>query len=392
MPADTPTQRLTDDILAFIGDGVDQPDSEGRFNDLALAVFAYQCQRNSVYRAFCRNRGVTPGAVSSWSEVPAVPTAAFKELSFACFPIEDAVAVYHSSGTSGAGPSKHYLPSLDLYHASLASNFAAHVLPEGEAMPMLILAPPPRQVPHSSLAHMLQVVRGRWGEPDSGYYLDESGLQRDRLIAALRDAERGGAPVCLLGTAFAFVHLLDHCAEASLQFQLPPGSRIMDTGGYKGRSREVPKDELYRLYGSLLGVPGDHVVNEYGMTEMGSQFYDNVLRDASQGTVLREARQGTLGPRFKVVPSWVRTVVVDPETMEPAAPGRVGLLRHYDLSNLGSAMAIQTDDLGVATGDGFEILGRASGAEARGCSIAIDELLSSPQGAIDEPPSDAQGR
>ncbi len=371
MPNDTHTQRLTDDLLPFIGEGVDQPDSDGRFNALALAVFAYQYQRNSAYCSFCRNRGVTPATVSHWSEVPAVPTAAFKELAIACFPIEEAVAVYHSSGTTGSTPSKHYLPTLALYEASLKPNFAAHVLPEGEPMPMLILGPSPRQAPHSSLAHMLEVVRRTWGTPDSDYYLDERGLQRDRLTAALRRAEEDGRPVCLLGTAFAFVHILDYCGETGVRFRLPPGSRIMDTGGYKGRSREVAKDKLYGLYASLLGVPQDHVVNEYGMTEMGTQFYDNVLWDA---------RRGLQRPRFKVVPPWARTVVADPETLEPAPRGSVGLLRHYDLANLGSAMAVQTDDLGVETGDGFEIVGRASGAEARGCSIAIDELLGNAPG------------
>lgn len=391
---DTDTQRLTDAILAFIARGADQPPDDARFNALALEVFAYQFERNASYRAYCRARGATPATVRHWTGVPAVPTAAFKELPIACFPVERAVAVYRSSGTTGQKRSQHYLPTLELYEASLKPNFLAHVLPEGNPVPMLILAPPPRLMPHSSLVHMLEVVRRAWGAPGSDYFINESGLQHDRLVAALRDAGRAGSPVCLLGTAFAFVHLLDYCQERGLRFRLPPGSRIMDTGGYKGRSREVPKEDLHRLYEAVLGIPPDHVVNEYGMTEMGTQFYDNVLRDPAQ-----EVKR----PRFKVVPPWARTVVVDPETLAPlvvipsppqadeepivqwvgttadfhgsTTRPHTGLLRHYDLANLHSATALQTDDVGVAVGDGFEILGRASGTEARGCSMAIDELL-----------------
>jgi len=107
-------------------------------------------------------------------------------------------------------------------------------------------------------------------------------------------------------------------------------------------------------------------VNEYGMTEMGSQFYDNTLKNHHLGII---------EPRYKVIPPWVRTVVVDPETFQEAPVGTLGLLRHYDLANWGSVMAIQTEDVGCLIGEGFEIVGRAKGAEARGCSLAMEELL-----------------
>jgi hypothetical protein len=141
----------------------------------------------------------------------------------------------------------------------------------------------------------------------------------------------------------------------------------MDTGGYKGRSREVAEDELRRLYHELLGIPLTHCVNEYGMTEMCSQFYDSSLRDHVRG---RER------DRRKIVPPWVRTRVVDPETLLPVAEGTTGLLQHFDLANVNSVMAIQTEDLGFAAGDdGFQLLGRVPGASPRGCSIAMDLLL-----------------
>ena len=364
MGADAIAERLDEDILAFIQRGVKQPSDEKGFNDLALRVFAYQFERNSIYQHFCTGRGVTPDKLSDWQQVPPVPTTAFKELPLACFPIEQSAVVYHSSGTTANKPSKHYLQSLELYDASLRVNFTACVLPEGARMPMLILAPSARLQPQSSLSHMLEVVKADFGLPGSDFYMDEGGLQLERLKQALRDAGRAPQPVCILGTAFAFVHFLDHCGREGLRYSLPPGSRIMDTGGYKGRSREVPKAELQGLYRTLLGIPPDYVVNEYGMTELGTQFYDNTLVHKGQE------------PRRKLTPPWARTVVVDPETLHPVPMGGPGLLRHFDLANRGSAMAIQTDDLGVEIGDGFEVLGRASGAEARGCSIAIDEMLS----------------
>lgn len=139
----------------------------------------------------------------------------------------------------------------------------------------------------------------------------------------------------------------------------------MDTGGFKGQSREVSREELLRLYGEVLAIPEAFCINEYGMTEMGSQFYDNTLRDRMQ----ERSRV-----RFKEVPPWVRTRILDPATLDEVPPGEVGLLTHYDLANCGSVMAIETEDLGYEIEEGFQVLGRAPGAEARGCSLTIEEL------------------
>ena len=139
----------------------------------------------------------------------------------------------------------------------------------------------------------------------------------------------------------------------------------MDTGGYKGRSREVGRSDLYRMLSDRLGVPTTFIVNEYGMTEMSSQFYDGVAGSAA--SVIAERRH--LGP------GWVRSVAVDPETLEALPPGRMGILRHVDLANLYSVAAIQTSDLGTIEADGIVLRGRAPAAEARGCSMAVEELM-----------------
>jgi hypothetical protein len=142
----------------------------------------------------------------------------------------------------------------------------------------------------------------------------------------------------------------------------------MDTGGYKGRSREYSKDELYVMTSQVLGVPPTHIVNMYGMTEHSTQFLDAVLRDH----VADPARPLV---RRKVAPPWARTVVVDPETFKECPPGRRGLLLHVDLANRASVSAVLSEDVGHTVENGFELLGRAQGSEARGCSIALDELL-----------------
>jgi hypothetical protein len=179
----------------------------------------------------------------------------------------------------------------------------------------------------------------------------------------------------LAGTAFAFVHLLDrvrssdgHARVAGASWALPAGSRVMETGGFKGRSREVPREVLRVELARHFSVPETSVVNQYGMTELGSQFYDSTLLDPA-------------GPRRKLVPPWTRVRFVDSESGRDVRPGAIGMIVIQDLANTGSIAALQTADLGRAVLDdsgeaiGFDVLGRATGAEARGCSIATDVML-----------------
>jgi hypothetical protein len=232
-------------------------------------------------------------------------------------------------------------------------------------MRMVSLVPPPAAAPDSSLSHMAGAVAADFGARGSGWFVSpEGGVDAAGLERALRGAEDAGEPVCILGTAFALVHWLDGVAAAGQRFALPSGSRLMDTGGFKGRSREVTREELYGAVEERLGIGVEWCVNEYGMTELSSQFYDGVAGSA-----------GPVEARLHAGPGWVRTQATDPETLRPLPHGQVGVLRHFDLANLGSVMAVQTADLGTTYAGGFRVLGRASGAEARGCSLAMEELL-----------------
>jgi hypothetical protein len=363
-------ESLRRDVLDLMARGFDAHTDDAAFDALALRAFRRQYERVAPYRAYCDRRGRTPDRVDSWMMIPAVPTAAFKEVALVTGAAADAQAVFRTSGTTRGVERRgaHYVLDLSLYHASLLPTFAACVLPDGARPRMLSLVPAAADAPDSSLSHMIDVVMKQLGAPDSATFADaQHGIDYDRLATALHEAQRADRAVCLLGTSFAFVHWIDHLDAHDVRFTLPAGSRLMDTGGYKGRSREVGEEQLRAQYARVLGVAADHCINEYGMTEMCSQFYDASLRAALRG------RTDTV--RTKIGPPWVRTRVVHPETLEPLPHGETGILRHVDLANLDSVAAIQTEDLGVADGDGFRLLGRAPGAMPRGCSIAMDMLL-----------------
>lgn len=360
-------EALDDALLAVLQQGVEQPLAEEAFNTLALRLFAYQYDHNSPYQKYCQRRRATPQTVQHWQQIPAVPIGAFKELTLSCIPPEQAEAIWMSSGTTNPEKrSKHYQARLAIYNASMLPNFAAHVLPDGAQLPMCVLNPPRTVLPNSSLAHYLHLVLETFGAPGSAFVLGPQGLEIDTLVAALQQAESSGQPLGLLGTSFAFVHALDIFATQHRKFVLPAGSRIMDTGGFKGQSRELTREELYGLFTEYFGVPATACVNMYGMSEFSSQFLDNTMR---------LVHAGCQAPLAKDNPPWTRTLVVDPETLTPVPRGQRGLLLHYDLANRNSVVAILTEDVGVAHEQGFTLLGRAQGSEVRGCSVAIDEML-----------------
>ena len=205
-----------------------------------------------------------------------------------------------------------------------------------------------------------------FGTGDSRFLVGPAGLELEALVADLERAESSQEPVTLVGASFGVVALLDALAAAGRRFRLPEGSRLMDAGGFKGRSREVGRLELCAGIGTALGIPASHCVNLLGMTELASQLYDT---PPTPGTAPV--------PRPKRGPPWTRTRVLDPETLAPVAPGVTGLLCHLDLANVERPALLLTDDLGVAEPDGdFHVLGRARGAEAKGCSLTIEQLVS----------------
>jgi acyl-protein synthetase LuxE len=330
---------------------------EDRFNDAALEIFRFQMERNVPYRRYCERRGLDLSGLDTWSRIPPLPARAFQAFDLAAAPPE---RTFLTSGTTG-GPEKrgrHGLPSLDLYQAAWEEPFRRHVLPDCDRIRTLSVIPGEDLFPQSSLSYMISRILERFGAPGTRVAMGTEGLDRPALDAALRASLQDEEPLLILGTSLAMAAVLDTLPSP---IALPAGSRIMDTGGFKGRARETERESLLLLYQERLGVPPRYVVGEYGMTELCSQFYETSLSQP--------------GPRRFEGPSWTRTLAIDPETLGPLPFGERGLLAHWDLANAWTVLAVLTEDIGIVHADGFELGGRAPGAELRGCSIATEELL-----------------
>lgn len=346
---------LYDRVLAFVDDARAE-----RFEVLALDVFAHQSAQCAPYREYCLSRGRTPQSVSDWREIPAVPMAAFKHAELCCGP---SVRTFLSSGTTEGSErrSRHCLPDLRLYHRSAVAGLRRFFFPDAPRMRIASLVHRTADLPDSSLAQMVEWAVEAFGTEDSLYAIGPDGIDFAALIEGLSASQRDGHPLAIFSTTAALVRVLDHCRDRGIAFRLPHGSRIMDTGGNKGAPRPMSRNGLMHAVWACFAIPGYFCVNEYGMTELSSQYYDSVIADRFHG------RHRS---RRKLAPHWSRVLVVDPATLAPLAPGAPGLLCHFDLANAGTAMAVRSEDIGYEAEDGFQLVGRVAGADARGCSVA----------------------
>jgi len=341
-------------LIARLADG--SRDDASRDALLARAA-PLQAARIPAYGRLLRG-----AATGRWPR--ALPTDVFRFTRVAGHPPSEDRKVFRTSGTTHGARGEHPFRALDLYDQAARAAASRMLFPETRRMPLLLLAPPPAQAPDSSLSHMLGRFAEWFGEGSPRWLMRDGALALGELREALRAAS---GPVALLGTSFALMH-----AEEGLgaeRFELAPGSLIMPTGGFKGRSRELDAEAMRRGLIARYGVPDSHIVGEYGMTELSSQCYETSLVDALEGGPRRPER-------VLWAPGWVRVTPVDPRTLEAVEEGEVGLLRIDDLANVDSVCAIQTSDLGRRVdGATFALLGRAAQAQTRGCSLAIEEAL-----------------
>lgn len=384
MPAPT-LLDLDRELVTFFAAGEARDDAT--FNALALRVFAAQFDAIAGYRAFCQKRGVLPARLRHWTEIPAVPVQAFRDVRLVSDDAGPPARVFRTSGTTGSRPGEHYMTAtaLALYEASLTASFRAFVLPETaegarSALLPLALLPPPGEAPHSSLVSMVETVGEELFAEPVRWLLREGVLDAAAFERAAAEAKRARHGVCVLTTDLALDRLLTALEAKGARLGLPSGSRVMHTGGSKGLRVELDPNALVARVEACLGVPPAACVNEYGMTELCSQFYDDALISGAAPPLPRPLRG----------PAWTRTLVVDPHTLDPLPAGRPGLLRIWDLANRGSVMCIQTEDraeidvptnefetpsratlaaLGTAP---FRLLGRARGSEPRGCSLEAE--------------------
>jgi len=357
---------LDQKIINFIRKGVDQQDPEG-FNRLALEVFDLQFKLIPLYRRYCEKRRIEPEKISSWEAIPALPTDVFKVMELSMFPSQT-VRTFMTSGTTKPeerGKVGYDEGGLRLMDATIQEAASSFLFPDGMKTKILIIAPSPEMAPQMIMAYGMNRLKDYFGLPQSRFLVGREGFEVETLLKELRSSEEEDIPVTLCGGSFGFVNFFDTCREKGVKFKLPPGSRTLDAGGFKGRSREVKREEFIKECGEILGIQKKYSVNLLGMTEISSQFYDNTLRNLHKDLHLSGA---------KINPPWTKTLVVDPEILKPLPVGETGLLRHFDLANRGHILAIQTDDLGRMTGEGFEVFGRSKEGEARGCSLTIDEM------------------
>lgn len=331
------------------------------FEELALAAFAFQYEQIEPFRRLCRGRGLSPETVADWRQVPPVPTSAFKSgLELAAAP---AAVIFRSSGTTEGeeGRSVHAHPYPALYRATVDASFPRFCLPVPAPVPMLSLIPTAEQLPDSSLSFMVDHVLARYAEPGkSATAVGPRGVEAVPARSWAGARQREGRPVLVLTTSLALAQWLEALRRQDLRFRLPAGSAVFETGGFKGRETEITREALDEGLAERLGVAPQAVVREYGMTELTSQLYTRALAGGD--------------PDLFVDPHWVRARILDPGTLAEAPAGTPGLVAIFDLANLGSAVHLLTEDLGVADGEGIRLLGRAAGAELRGCSLVAEEL------------------
>jgi hypothetical protein len=346
-------------IRAAEGSVVTEP-----FDGLACDLARFQAEAIAGVGRLWTARKTSPSEAARAEDLVAVPTSAFKLSRVAAHPEAEDVRVFRTSGTTSGARGEHAFRTLETYDLVALVHGRSMLMPGIARVLPIVLMPPPEEAPESSLGYMCALFSRHFGDGGSfhvrGGAIDAAGV-RSRVQTAV-DA---GLPVLLLTTSFALVHLLDGLGGQRLP--LPPGSRVMHTGGFKGRSREVSPAALREQAATALGLDEAAIVSEYGMTELSSQAYDGTLRARTHGG---EAVSGV-----QIAPPWMRIVPVDPVSLEPVPDGEGGIARIVDLANVDSAVAVQTEDRIRIVEGGFEVLGRLPGAPPRGCSLAVEELL-----------------
>jgi hypothetical protein len=345
--------------------------SPAAFDEIALDLARFQAASVPAFGKLCKARGIDL-ARASLGDVPALPTDAFRYARIASHPEESDVRVFRTSGTTrGELRGQHPFRTLETYEAAALAWAMPCLFPRVRPERAIALVPDPDEVVDSSLSFMVKLfvdtLRMR-----AAFALS---LERGVDVAAVERAAAGAvadhAPTIVFSTAFGLALLLDALSGRALP--LPEGSRVMVTGGFKGRTREIPTAELYARTAAAFSISEDRIVGEYGMTELSSQLYEPRL-----------VSEPPTPPGLYRPPPWLRVEAADPETLVPLPRGREGIARFVDLANVDSVGFVQTLDwVSVDERGDVRLFGRAPGAEPRGCSLALEDLFGdrSPRGS-----------
>lgn len=313
------------------------------FERTALEVYAFQYQSCEPYRRFCDSLKKNPDSVSSVNDIPFLPVEFFKTQNIYSSSDEPQVT-FTSSGTTGSTTSSHHVRSLHLYEESFLKGFEfAYGNPE--EFTFLFLLPSYLERDGSSLVYMAEELRRRSAGEHSGYYMNNYQELNEKLRLLKQEGTKN---VVLLGVTYALLDLAE-------QFPIDlSGMIVMETGGMKGKRKEITREELHAVLKNAFNVNAIH--SEYGATELLSQAY-------SKGNGIFNA------------PPWMRVMIR--ETNDPlswAPTGKTGGVSIIDLANIYSCSFLSTSDLGKVYPDGsFEILGRFDFSDTRGCNLLYTE-------------------
>lgn len=306
----------------------------------ALRIFKFQYTNNPVYKAFCSYLNTDPNAVQTLEQIPFLPIEFFKSKSVLSS-TDAAEITFTSSGTTGSETSKHHVTDLSLYEESYLKAFN-HFYGDIENYCVLALLPSYLERTGSSLIYMADDLIKKSKHPKSGFFLNEY----EQLYKLLVELQKTDTKILIIGVSFALL-------EFTEQYQLDlKNTVVMETGGMKGRRKEIVRQELHELLSKGFGVP--HIHSEYGMTELLSQAY-------SKGNGVFDC------------PSWMKILVRDTEDpLTYLKNGKSGGMNVIDLANINSCSFIATQDLGKINHDGtFEIIGRFDNSDVRGCNLMV---------------------
>jgi phenylacetate-coenzyme A ligase PaaK-like adenylate-forming protein len=314
---------------------------EQDFESLTLEIFRFQYRYNTIYKDYADAIGTEPATVREISQVPFLPIRFFKSHEIKTG-LSDPQAVFESSGTTGDINSRHYVKDITLYKESFLRGFELFYGPVRDHC-IIGLLPSYLERKNASLVYMVNEWIEQSHYPQSGFYLDEL----DKLIEVLKQVEQKGQPTILIGVTFALLDLAE-------RFSLPlKNTVIMETGGMKGRRKEMVRQEVHDILKRSFHVPFIH--SEYGMTELLSQAYSK-------------------GDGIFQCPPWMKILLRDEEdplfVRPPGETRQQGAINIIDLANIHSCSFIATDDAGSLYSDGsFEVLGRMDNSDMRGCSL-----------------------
>jgi phenylacetate-coenzyme A ligase PaaK-like adenylate-forming protein len=314
--------------------------SQKQFEKIALKVFRLQYDNNAVYRTFCEHLKVDKQDIKLVSQIPFLPIQFFKshDIVTGNHTIQ---ATFTSSGTTGSATSRHLVTDLSLYESSYYQAFCQFY---GNIEDYVILALLPSYLERegSSLIYMVNDLIAKTNNTDSGFYLNNY----DEIIQKLIALEDSGQNVILIGVTYALLDLLE-----KQKFQLQ-NTIIMETGGMKGKRKELIREELHKILCDGFGVASIH--SEYGMTELLSQAY-------------------SLGNGVFECPPWMQILIRDTEdALQYVADGKTGGINVIDLANINSCSFISTQDLGKINPNAtFEVLGRFDNSDIRGCNLMV---------------------